>query len=171
MFRTCVVVAREDEPGAKRLVAYFVTPSDELDASELREHANRKLPEYMIPTAFMFLDRFPLTPNGKIDRKALPVPSTRPAMKNNYVAPQTPVERILARLWAKVLRVDRVGVNDNFFELGGDSILSIQIISMARGEGLKLTPTLMFANQTIATASCCGGGRGPNGVGNTDCCW
>ena len=106
----------------------------------------------MVPSAFVFLEKLPLTNNGKIDRKALPVPEhQRPELSGRYVAPRTAVEKTLAMIWSKVLRIEQVGINDNFFELGGDSILSIQVISLARREGLKITPTLLFAHQTIAT--------------------
>jgi non-ribosomal peptide synthase protein (TIGR01720 family) len=113
----------------------------------------------MVPAAFVFLEKFPLTNNGKVDRKALPVPEQqRPELAGRYVAPRTPAEETLSAIWKKTLRVERVGVNDNFFELGGDSILSIQIISSARREGLQLTPALLFAHQTIAELSAAAGG-------------
>ncbi len=106
--------------------------------SALREHLKAKLPEYMVPAAFVFLDALPLTNNGKVDRKALPAPEQqRPELARRYVgAANSRSKRTLARIWSKVLRVEQVGVHDNFFELGGDSILSIQIISLARREGL-----------------------------------
>jgi amino acid adenylation domain-containing protein/non-ribosomal peptide synthase protein (TIGR01720 family) len=149
--REVSVMAREDVPGTKRLVAYLVTDSPAPGVAELREHLKPKLPEYMIPAAFVFLEKLPLTNNGKIDRKMLPVPEQqRPEMGSAYIAPRTANEKKLADVWSKVLRVGKIGVNDNFFELGGDSILSIQIIATARREGLKLTPKLLFAHQTIA---------------------
>jgi non-ribosomal peptide synthase protein (TIGR01720 family) len=149
--REAVVIARDDVPGVKSLVAYLVTSSPALEVGSLREHLKKKLPDYMVPAAFMLLDKLPLTASGKVDRKALPVPEQdRPELTGRYVAPRTPVEKKLTAIWSKVLRVEQVGVNDNFFELGGDSILSIQTISLARRDGLKLTPKLMFAHQTIA---------------------
>jgi amino acid adenylation domain-containing protein/non-ribosomal peptide synthase protein (TIGR01720 family) len=149
--REAVVIAREDVPGAKRLVGYLVASKPAPEVSAIREHLKKKLPEYMVPAGFVFLEKLPLTNNGKVDQKALPVPEEqRPELAARYVAPRTPAEKKLAAIWSKVLRVEQVGVNDNFFELGGDSILSIQIISLARREGLKLTPKLLFANQTIA---------------------
>jgi len=148
--RQALLMVREDAPGSKRIVAYIVTSPPAPEVSALREHLKRKLPEYMVPAAFVFLEKFPLTHNGKIDRKALPLPEPqRPDLAARFMQPRTPIERTLATIWSKVLRVERVGVNDNFFELGGDSILSIQIISLARREGLKLTPKLLFSNQTI----------------------
>lgn len=147
--RQASVVAREDIPGSKRLVAYLVTTSPAPEVNVLREHLKKKVPDYMVPAAFVFMEKLPLTASGKIDFKALPVPEQqRPELGRHFVAPETQVEKILAAIWSKVLRVE-AGACDNFFELGGDSILSIQIISLARREGLKLTPKLLFANQTI----------------------
>jgi amino acid adenylation domain-containing protein/non-ribosomal peptide synthase protein (TIGR01720 family) len=152
--REASVMAREIAPGSRQLVAYLVSPGPHPDLSELREHLKKKLPEYMIPAVFVFLETFPLTNNGKIDRKALPAPEPeRPEMARPYAAPRTDAEQKLASIWSKVLRVEKVGVHDNFFELGGDSILSIQVISLARREGLKLTPKLLFENQTVAELS------------------
>jgi len=148
--REAVVIAREDVPGVKRLVAYVVSRQLVSDTSGLRDHLKAKLPDYMIPAAFVVLEKLPLTDHGKIDRKALPVPEQqRPELAARYVAPRTDVERKLGEIWSKVLRVEQVGVRDNFFELGGDSILTIQLVSLARREGLLLSPKLLFANQTI----------------------
>ena len=150
--RSAVVMAREDEPGVKRLAAYVVTSQPAPEVSILREHLKKKVPDYMVPAAFVFLEALPLTASGKVDRKALPVPeSQRPELTRRYIAPRTAAEKTLSAVWSKALRVEKVGIEDNFFELGGDSILSIQIISAARREGLKLTPKLLFANQTIAS--------------------
>jgi amino acid adenylation domain-containing protein/non-ribosomal peptide synthase protein (TIGR01720 family) len=150
--RSAVVMAREDEPGVKRLAAYVVTSQPAPEVSVLREHLKQKVPDYMVPAAFVFLDSLPLTASGKVDRKALPVPeSQRPELTRRYVEPRTAAEKTLSAVWSKALRIEKVGIEDNFFELGGDSILSIQIISAARREGLKLTPKLLFSNQTIAS--------------------
>jgi amino acid adenylation domain-containing protein/FkbH-like protein/non-ribosomal peptide synthase protein (TIGR01720 family) len=147
--RQASVVAREDIPGSKRLVAYLVATSPAPEVNVLREHLKKKVPDYMVPAAFVFMEKLPLTASGKIDFKALPAPEQqRPELGRRFVAPETPVEITLAAIWSKVLRVE-AGACDNFFELGGDSILSIQIISLARREGLKLTPKLLFANPTI----------------------
>jgi amino acid adenylation domain-containing protein/FkbH-like protein/non-ribosomal peptide synthase protein (TIGR01720 family) len=149
--REAVVLAREDVPGSRRLAAYIVTTATAPEVSMLRDHLRKQLPDYMVPASFVFLDKLPLTSNGKIDRKALPVPEQqRPELTDRYEAPTTASEKELAAIWSKVLRVEKVGVNDNFFELGGDSILSIQTISLARQAGLALTPKLLFQNQTIA---------------------
>ena len=148
--RDVAVVARGDAPGAKRLVAYLVASSPAPEISALRDHLKQTLPEYMVPSIFVFLENMPLTISGKIDRKALPAPEQqRPELGDLYVAPRTAAEKKLAAIWSKALRVEQVGIHDNFFELGGDSILSIQIISAARRVGLKLTPKLLFANQTV----------------------
>jgi acyl-coenzyme A synthetase/AMP-(fatty) acid ligase len=106
--REAVVLAREDEPGAKRLVAYVRSSPSAVDVSTLREHLLRKVPDYMVPSAFVLLEAFPLTASGKIDRKALPVPAyDRPALNDRYVAPRTPAEEALAAIWSKALRVER----------------------------------------------------------------
>ncbi|MDP9340427.1 MAG: amino acid adenylation domain-containing protein [Acidobacteriota bacterium] len=156
--RDVAVVASEDAPGAKRLVAYLVASSPAPEISALRDRLKHTLPEYMVPSIFVFLEKMPLTISGKIDRKALPAPEQqRPELGDLYAAPRTEAEKKLAAIWSRALRVEQVGINDNFFELGGDSILSIQIISAARREGLRLTPKLLFANQTIATLAAAAG--------------
>jgi non-ribosomal peptide synthetase component F len=126
-----VVLARQDAPEDKRLVAYVVPDrSASLTAIELRNYLKLKLPEYMIPAAFVMLDSLPLTPNGKLDRKALPAPSlTSPELNETFVAPRTAVETKLASIWSDVLKVDKVGIHDNFFDLGGHSLLATQVVS------------------------------------------
>ncbi len=126
-----VVVAREDQPGDRRLVAYLVARAGEAaDAQALRLHAAKHLPEYMLPAAWVWLERLPLTRNGKLDRDALPEPVASRAETDAYVAPRTEVETLLAGLWAEALRVERVGVTDNFFELGGHSLLATRIVAL-----------------------------------------
>jgi amino acid adenylation domain-containing protein/non-ribosomal peptide synthase protein (TIGR01720 family) len=150
--REAVVIAREDTPGNKRLVAYVVQAKGEgqkANTTELREYLKKTLPEYMIPSAFVMLESIPLTPNGKVDRRALPVPD-RSGLEEGYVMPRTPAEKLLAGIWAEVLGLNQVGIHDNFFELGGDSILSIQIIARARKAGLQLNPSHLFQYQTVA---------------------
>ncbi len=151
--RDAVVAAREDEPRVKRLVAYVVpaagAPSPAPPA--LRAWLRERLPDYMVPSAFIALDALPVTPNGKLDRRALPAPrQDRPEPEPGFEAPRTEAERTLAAIWAETLRVERVGVHDNFFELGGDSILSIQVVARAAAAGMKLSPQLVFRNQTVA---------------------
>ncbi|MFI9262198.1 amino acid adenylation domain-containing protein [Streptomyces sioyaensis] len=147
-----VVLMREDTPGDRRLVAYVVLiDGTELKTRELREHCLQTLPDYMVPSGFVFLEALPLTVNGKVDRRALPVPDgTRPELGTTFVAPRTPAEEALARIWAGVLGVEQVGVHDNFFELGGDSILSIQVISRAKRYGLHLPGRIIFEYETVA---------------------
>src|SRR5262249_42644952 len=111
-------------------------------------HLKRTLPDHMVPQAIVTLASFPLTPNGKLDRRALPAPDGRASA--DYVAPRNEIEATLARLFAEVLGHERVGVHDNFFQLGGDSILSIQLAARAGRDGVKLTTRQVFERQTIA---------------------
>ncbi|MFM7714863.1 MAG: AMP-binding enzyme, partial [Microcystis sp.] len=116
---TTCVTAREDSPGIKRLVAYIVPPKNVTPStSELRQFLKARLPDYMIPSAFVTLDALPLTPNGKLDHRALPEPNLRGEIELNFVAPRNLEEEILAKIWSQVLRVELVGIYDNFFELG-----------------------------------------------------
>lgn len=126
-----VVIDREDESGDKRLVAYVVTEDDEaLDTGEFRQLLQQTLPAHMIPSAFVNLNTFPLTTNGKINRRALPKPSLSDMQATvTYIAPKTPLEQQLADIWKKMLKLEQVGIHDNFFELGGHSLLAMQIIS------------------------------------------
>ncbi|MEE8304636.1 MAG: phosphopantetheine-binding protein, partial [Candidatus Tectomicrobia bacterium] len=132
----------------KRLVAYAVVDQAQpLTAGDLRQFLDEKLPEYMVPAAFVFLDALPLNANGKVDRKALPEPNeVMPETEDTFVTPRTPVEETLAAIWAEVLGFDLVGVHDNFFEMGGDSILSIRIIARANRAGIRITPEQFFSN-------------------------
>ncbi len=125
-----VVVLREDSPGHKRLAAYVTAEADLPDTCELRAFLKQHLPDYMLPSAFVALKQFPLTPNGKVDRNALPAPEQSELEHiGDYVAPRSPVEEILAGLWAEVLNLKRVGIHDNFFEQGGDSLLAVQLVA------------------------------------------
>jgi amino acid adenylation domain-containing protein len=146
----CAVVVREDTPGEKRLVAY-VTGAAETDA--LRAHLRESLPEYMVPAAFVGLEQLPLTPNGKLDRRALPAPEYE-AGAERYVAPRTPVEEVLAGIWAEVLRLERVGVHDNFFELGGHSLLATRVASRIQAVfSVELPLRALFEGPTVAELS------------------
>jgi amino acid adenylation domain-containing protein len=166
--KEAVVVAREDIPGNKRLVAYLVaekqgskragesgpvllSPQEAgVSIEELRAYLKEQLPYYMVPAAFLFLDAMPLLPNGKANRKALPAPeTTRPDLEEMFVAPRTPTEEKLARIWAEVLGLDRVGVRDNYFDLGGASIQSLDVIAKAGELDLSLTLESLFEYQTI----------------------
>ncbi|MBN3992584.1 MAG: AMP-binding protein [Nostoc sp. NMS2] len=146
-----VVIDSDDIPGYKRLVAYVVTRSKPEIKNQLRSFLKQKLPDYMVPSAFVILDALPLTPNGKIDRRGLPKPDTaRHELEKDIVAPRTESEEILAKIWCEVLHLEQIGIHDNFFELGGDSILSIQIIFKAKLAGLQLSAKQIFQHQTIA---------------------
>jgi acyl carrier protein len=142
-----VVVAREDGAGNRRLVAYVVGDA-EMDA--LRAHLRQNLPDYMVPSAFVFLDALPLTPSGKLDRRALPAPELASAAER-YVAPRTPTEEVLAGIWAELLRLERVGVTESFFELGGHSLLATRLVSRVRQVfGVEVPLRALFEGPTVA---------------------
>jgi acyl carrier protein len=134
--REAVVNAAADSGGHQRLVGYIrFRDGQSATVNDLREALASRLPEYMIPSTFVFLDEFPLTPNGKVDRKQLPMPEgERPELKQEYAAPRNGIEEILAQIWQEALGVERVGVHDNFFELGGHSLSTVQITFRIRRE-------------------------------------
>lgn len=143
-------VIAEDSTGEKRLVAYVVAREGQPAINDLREFAGRRLPAYMVPAKFIFLERMPLTVNGKVDRKALPAPDTaRPQLQTEFVGPRNENEQVLAEIWQDVLRVDQIGVRDNFFELGGDSIRSIQVLARAQEKGVGFSLQRLFRQPTI----------------------
>ena len=149
-----LVIAREDVPGDKQLVAYIIASPEQIPSqSELRRFLETRLPEYMVPSFFIFLDTLPLNPNGKIDRHALPAPDTFTLrLSTNFVPPENSTEEVLATIWAKVLRLEQVGIHDNFFELGGHSLLATQVMSRVRQAfGIEIPLQLLFENPTIAT--------------------
>jgi hypothetical protein len=151
--RETVVVVREDAPGDKRLVAYVVAGEEHLpNVSELREHARRRLPDYMVPAAFVRLEQLPLNSNGKVDRRALPAPDrARPELAQEFVAPRSATEEVLASVWAEVLGREQVGVHDNFFDLGGHSLLATQLVSRVRGIfSAELPLRHLFESPTVA---------------------
>ncbi|WP_329571707.1 non-ribosomal peptide synthetase [Kitasatospora sp. NBC_01266] len=142
---TATVLVHQDTPGDKKLIAYL-TPTG-IDPDDLRTHAARHLPDYMIPATFLTLDELPLTPNGKIDRRALPTPD----VTAEYTAPSTATERAITAIWAEVLGIDPVGVHDNFFQLGGHSLLATQVTSRLRAElGVDIPFRTLFAAPTPA---------------------
>ncbi|MEC3981387.1 non-ribosomal peptide synthase/polyketide synthase [Amycolatopsis sp. H20-H5] len=141
------VVAREDRPGQRQLVAYVV-PSGSLDGVDLRADVARTLPEHLVPSAVVTLDALPLTPSGKLDRRELPAPDYADAVSDD--APRTPREELLASLVAGVLGLEKVGVHDDFFGLGGDSIVAMQLVGRVRAEGLLLSPRDVFRHKTVA---------------------
>ena len=157
--RDAVVLAREDVPGDKRLVAY-VTTAASTDTSDpdpaalpglLKAHLQSRLPEHMVPAAFVVLEALPLTPNGKLDRKALPAPEIEAYASRAYEPPQGPVEEALAAIWRELLRIERVGRHDDFFSLGGHSLLAVQLISRLRVSlGLEVSLAELFSRPVLA---------------------
>uniref|UniRef100_UPI0005193128 non-ribosomal peptide synthetase n=1 Tax=Mesorhizobium sp. WSM3626 TaxID=1040987 RepID=UPI0005193128 len=157
LVREAMVIAREDTPGEKRLVAYVVAKDEAKSdagndlAAVLRAHLGSLLPEYMVPAAYVALDALPLMPNGKLDRKALPAPNEEAYARQAYEAPQGEVETILAGLWAQLLCVERVGRQDSFFELGGHSLLAVRLVNrMQQAFGVKLALTALFDAPSLA---------------------
>ncbi|MGW3961739.1 non-ribosomal peptide synthase/polyketide synthase [Amycolatopsis sp. NPDC005003] len=153
-----VVVAGKSEDGHARLVAYVVSTAD---PTWLRTALKETLPDYLVPSVFVPIEAIPLTPQGKVDRRALPAPTVHPGPAEGRTAPRTDTERLLAEIWADVLGVPEPGVDDNFFALGGDSILSIQVVSQARRHGLRLTSRDVFRHQNIAELALVAGTEAP----------
>ncbi|MBD1924286.1 amino acid adenylation domain-containing protein [Microcoleus sp. FACHB-831] len=148
-----VVVAKEYQPGDKRLIAYLVCSQKNLEVADLRTFLKDKLPEYMIPSAFVILESLPLTPNGKLDRKALPAPDfTNSELTASFVKPRTTEEKKLAEIWSQVLGVAKVGIYDNFFELGGHSLLATQLIAKV-GETFQVELPLRYLFQSPTVES------------------
>jgi len=147
-----IVVAREDNPGEKRLVAYVLCRQHHMTVTNLRNFLADKLPEYMIPSAFMYLDTLPLTVNGKVDRHALPTPDiARLELEETFAAPRNFVEEALASIWSEVLAVEQVGIHDNFFNLGGHSLIATQVIARVRTTfQVDLPIQVLFQESTIA---------------------
>jgi aryl carrier-like protein len=147
-----VVSLREDVVGERRLIGYIVPAKDATPSTaELREFLVKKLPAYMAPAAYVTLDAMPLTPNGKIDRGALPAPDwSKQQERIAYTGPRNPEEETMAGIWAEVLRLERVGINDNLFELGADSLHVFQITARANRAGISVTPRQVLQLRTIA---------------------
>jgi len=150
--RQVVVLVREDQPGDQRLVAYFVQASNQaVSIPELRKHLRARLPEYMIPQYFVELEVIPLTPNGKVDRRALPEPQVDRQAEENYVAPRSEVEKTIASIWQELLNIKNVGIHDNFFELGGHSLLLVRMLAkLQKSLRKELSIVEMFRHPTIA---------------------
>ncbi len=150
-----VVVVREDVPGQKRLVAYVVANAGQQpSAGELRGHLAHSLPDYMVPSLFEFVDALPRTPNGKVNRNALPAPDAKNLKREKvFVAPRNPTEKSMADTWASVLGLESVSVEDNLFELGADSIHLFQITARANQAGIKVTPRQLLEHRTIAAVT------------------
>ena len=157
--RDVVVLVREDEPGHKRLVAYY-TADATLDIATLRAHVQGRLPDYMVPSAYVWLAQLPLTANGKLDRKALPAPDQAALISRGYEAPQGEVESLLAQIWQDVLKLERVGRHDHFFELGGHSLLAVSLIERMRQVGLSADVRVLFSQPSLAAlAAAVGSGK------------
>ncbi|MBO1542133.1 non-ribosomal peptide synthetase, partial [Pseudomonas sp. OA65] len=150
--KKAAVLAREDAPGEKRLVAYFTQyPSDDvLDIEALRAYLQAHLPAFMVPAAYVRLDAMPLTPNGKLNRKVLPAPALKAFITRGYEAPIGETEITLAQLWAEVLNVERVGRHDHFFELGGHSLLAVSLMERMRQEGMEADVRALFEQPTLS---------------------
>jgi amino acid adenylation domain-containing protein len=152
--REAVVAAREDSPGDIRLAAYLVlNPGTKADAGELRDYVRQKLPDFMVPSYFMFLDNLPLTPNGKTDHKALPAPDREKVESGaKYIAPKNELQKTIADIWQQVLNIQKVGMNDNFFEIGGHSLLLVRVYyRLCDAINKKFSLTDLFKYPTIGT--------------------
>ena len=152
--RRCTVALHGEDGDRRRLVAYAVADGPPSPVT-LRRFLRERLPDYMIPSDFVFLDALPLTAAGKVDRRALPAPDdSRPRLEADYVAPRTPNEEVLAAIWSEVLKLDKVGIHDNFFDLGGHSLLATQVISRVRKAfELDIPLRALFESPTVAGLS------------------
>jgi amino acid adenylation domain-containing protein/non-ribosomal peptide synthase protein (TIGR01720 family) len=151
LVQQAVVIVQGELTNGEKLLAYVVSSlGEQISVSDLRVHLQAKLPAHMLPHSFINLDKFPLTPNGKVNRQALPQPNLNAVQTSQFVPPHTLAEKQLAEVWSSVLNIDRAGIHDNFFELGGDSILSIQIVARAHQVGLYFSVKQLFQHQTIA---------------------
>ncbi|WP_139292555.1 AMP-binding enzyme, partial [Xenorhabdus thuongxuanensis] len=151
--REAVVIAREDEPGQKRLVAYLrPLAGAKLVPAELRQQLARHLADYMLPGAFVMLETFPLTPNGKLNRQALPAPDVSAVVTRSYEAPVGDIETALVQIWQDLLGLERVGRHDHFFELGGHSLLAVQLVARTRQVLARELPLQTLFAQPILMA-------------------
>ncbi len=148
-----VVLAREDAPGHKRLVAYFTWAAEPVDIDGVRAHLQAQLPDYMLPSAFVPLAQLPLTANGKVDRKALPEPALDALIMREFEAPADALEQTLARLWAEVLKLEQVGRHDSFFELGGHSLLAIRLVNLLEEAGVSVSLAELFQHASVASVA------------------
>jgi hypothetical protein len=147
--REAAIIVREDTPGNQRLVAYVVLRQPE---NNLRAFVKARVPDHMIPAGFVVMDKLPVTPNGKVDYAALPLPDeTSFDSSKEFVAPRTPLEETLAQIWREILEISRLGIHDNFFELGGHSLLATQVVSRIRKTlNVDLPLRVIFDSPTIA---------------------
>jgi acyl-coenzyme A synthetase/AMP-(fatty) acid ligase/acyl carrier protein len=147
--QSCAILAREDEPGNKQLVAYVAASGNEPPAAELQTFLGKSLPDYMVPAHFVFLDELPLTPNGKVDRKALPAPAK--AITGAGGPPRTETEKTVAAIWTELLNVEDVGIEDDFFDLGGQSMTAVGLVARLRDAfDLNIELATLFERPTIA---------------------
>ena len=147
-----IVIVRKDSNGDKQLVAYLVVadPGEPPETAELREFLRKRLPDYMVPLAFVVLEKLPLTSNGKVDQKVLPAP-VFDRERAGFVAPRSETERSVAETWSAVLNVERIGIHDDFFRLGGHSLLATRVVSRLRGIfGIEIPLRVLFDNATVA---------------------
>ncbi len=153
--QTAVVIARENNSGNKRLIAYFVPTKKQFSPNNLRQFLQDKLADYAIPSNFVKLEFLPLTSNGKIDKKALPDPDNiRPELENNFVAPRDQKEELLANIWSELLGVEKIGIHDNFFELGGHSLAAVQLVSkISTSFNISLPVKTLLLHPTVAKLS------------------
>lgn len=152
----CVVIAREDLPGSKRLVAYVVARGGQtVFVPELRRALREKLPDYMVPALFVLIPALPRTPAGKVDRRSLPAPDQdRPAQEKPYVAPRTAIEKKLTSIWQNVLGIKNIGVTDNYFDLGAESLMTARLFArLTREFGRQISPTVLFEAPTVELLS------------------
>ncbi len=154
--REAVVIAQQEVPGEKRLVAYLITRQPTPEVRALREHLKKKLPEYMVPAAFVFLEKLPLTASGKVDRKALPAPEKQqPELDRRFVPPQTEMERKIANVWQKVLGLEHVSIEEHFFDMGGHSLLLVRVHARLREMLRTEFPIVtLFEHPTIRSLAC-----------------
>ncbi|MFN6540774.1 MAG: amino acid adenylation domain-containing protein [Nostoc sp. EkiNYC01] len=151
--REGIITAREDTPTDLRLVAYIVANNQAFDWGEIRSFLEQKLPDYMVPNAFVLMEKLPVLPNGKLDRHSLPAPNISADIRN-FVAPRTPIEQLIATIWAEVLGLQKVGIYDNFLELGGHSLLASLVISRLRESlSVELSVGALFESPTVASLS------------------
>ena len=157
--KQATVLAKNNKSGYKRLIGYVVKANQAFDREAVVSYLRSRLPDYMVPTLWIELEHFPVTANGKVDKKALPDIVETDLVSNEYEAPRNELEMQMAAAWQQLLRIERAGVNDNFFELGGDSILTIQVVSRMRKLGYHLHPKDLFNYQTIARLAVAIAGR------------
>jgi acyl-CoA synthetase (AMP-forming)/AMP-acid ligase II/aryl carrier-like protein len=148
-----VVVLTAKAGGTNKVLVAYVVPKSNFDKASLVSFLQQKVPDYMIPSVWVPMLQMPLTSNGKIDRKSLPAPDAQLKSGNDYIAPRSPLEQVLADTWQELLGIDKIGIHDNFFESGGDSIISIQVVSRVRRKGYDFQVADIFTHQTIAKLS------------------